>query len=106
LSTKPASTTTAVPLHAELDEFCERGLRLYEERLKAILEPEFNGQVVAIDVESGDYEVVRVSREAWGPLRERHPQARVFITDVGPPKPCGFSIRMQAEIQAAARETR
>src|SRR5205823_2745285 len=40
-----------------LDAVSQRGLAIYESRLKKVLEPEHNGETVAIHVESGDYAV-------------------------------------------------
>jgi hypothetical protein len=39
---------------------------------------------VAIDVESGDYEVSDDDDEAFGRLEERHPKAVFFVLRVGP----------------------
>jgi hypothetical protein len=38
-------------------EMSERGRALYEKQLKSTLEPAFNGQTVAIHLDSGDYAV-------------------------------------------------
>jgi len=39
------------------EEIGERGVQIYESRWRALLEPQFRGQFVAIDVETEDYEV-------------------------------------------------
>jgi hypothetical protein len=67
------------------DEIGERGVQIYERKLRLILEPQFNGQFVAIDVESEDYEVASEAREASIRLRERHPNAQVLVERVGFP---------------------
>ncbi len=55
------------------EELLRRGLEHYERTLRPILEPDLNGQVVAIHVASGDYEVARSSGDggtrAVGPER-------------------------------------
>jgi hypothetical protein len=43
----------------EWDELTQRGVDIYEEHLKTLLEPDANGQFVAIHVESGDHAVER-----------------------------------------------
>jgi len=39
----------------EIERFVERAKQTYNEKLAAQLEPEHNGEIVAIDPESGDY---------------------------------------------------
>ena len=67
------------------EEIGERGVQIYEHKLRLILEPQFNGQFVAIDVESEDYEVASEARDASIRLRERHPEAQVLVERVGYP---------------------
>lgn len=67
------------------EEIGDRGVQIYENKLRSILEPQFNGQFVAIDVESGDYEVASEARDASIRLRERHPEAQVLVERVGYP---------------------
>jgi hypothetical protein len=61
----------------------ERGERLYRERLRCILEPDHNGECVAIDVESGDYEVDPSALAALDRARVRRPSGRFFLGRVG-----------------------
>ncbi len=68
----------------ELDEVTRRGLAIYDARLRAILEPEHNGKVVAIHVDSGDYAVARNSPLARRALRARRPEGMILTTDIGP----------------------
>lgn len=39
------------------EEFARRGEAVYERDLRKLLEPEHNGEVVAIDIVTGAYEV-------------------------------------------------
>ncbi len=80
----------------DLDQISARGWAIYEEKLKAILEPEHNGQIVAIHLDSGDYEVAKYSRPAWTALRARRPHGLLMITDIGPAKIDSLTIRMLA----------
>jgi hypothetical protein len=66
-----------------LIELSDRGMAIYNERLKAKLEPEFNGQVVAIHLDSGDYAIGRNSSLASRQLRERHPDGSAATIDIG-----------------------
>jgi hypothetical protein len=60
-----------------LAELSERGMAIYNERLRATLEPEFSRQFGAIQRDSGDYAVARHSSLASRLLRERHPEGSV-----------------------------
>ncbi len=79
---------TPVLSEEQMDRLSTMGRALYNEKLKAILKPEFNGQDVAIHLNTGGYEVgKRASRPALT-LRKRHPEGgMIMITDVGPPRP-------------------
>ncbi len=67
------------------EEIGERGVRIYEQKLRSILEPQFKGQFVTIDVETEDLEVASEARDASNRLRERHPEAQVLVERVGYP---------------------
>src|SRR4051812_3110702 len=67
------------------DQWVDRGLEIYEQKLKPLLEPEQNGRKVAICVENGDYEVADTTAEAILKLEQRHPDAYFLIAEVGKP---------------------
>lgn len=67
------------------EEITSRGLSIYENDLKAKLEPQFNGSQVAISVEDGDFEVAPTAFEADRKLRARHPDAVLLLLEVGRP---------------------
>ena len=87
-------TTSAIPSQEEMDQLSARGWAIYDQTLKAILEPQYNGQVVAIHLDSGDYEVARNSPTASRALRARHPVGLMMVTDVGPAKIDSLTLRM------------
>lgn len=71
----------------ELDRLSRIGHALYDEKLKAILEPRYNGQDVAIHLDTGDYEVGSRASKPHFKLRDRHPEGgMIMVTDIGPPK--------------------
>jgi hypothetical protein len=41
--------------NVDLKRLSEEGERIYHEKLKSLLEPQYRGKIVAIEVESGDY---------------------------------------------------
>jgi len=57
--------------------------RIYNDRLKSILEPDYLGREVAIHPESGDYEVASSSSAARRALRKRHPVGLIVVIHVG-----------------------
>lgn len=66
------------------DELGARGMAIYENRLKAVLEPTCDRQFVAIHLDSGDYEVARTSGNAMRAIRKKHPRdGRLFIRKIG-----------------------
>ena len=67
------------------EEIGERGVQIYESRLRAVLEPQFRGQFVAIDVETEDYEVANEAAAASDRLWARRPDAQVLIERIGYP---------------------
>lgn len=68
----------------DLDLLAERGGALYNERLKQLLEPEHNGQWVAIHLDSGEYGLGKNSPSALRALRAKQPTGFVVTMLVGP----------------------
>ncbi|MCS7264060.1 MAG: hypothetical protein NZ805_04425 [Armatimonadetes bacterium] len=64
------------------DEFVEKAKAVYEQ-LKPQLLPQCKGMVIAIEPETGDYELGKTTMEAGGKLRQRHPGKIFFFTRVG-----------------------
>ena len=67
----------------ETHELIERAERLYEERLKAKLEPAHLHEFVAIEPESGNYFLGPTLSEASAACRAVHPDRRAHIMRVG-----------------------
>ena len=61
---------------------------IYEERLKSVLEPDHNGEMIAIDPITGDYEVAKSHRDAKRALRPKIAEDHPIVTlTIGPPTP-------------------
>ena len=71
---------TASPLSPE--EIAERGERLYASQIRQQVESA-EGQVVAIDVHSGDFSLGEDAIVAVDELQTRHPHAEVWLVRVG-----------------------
>lgn len=67
------------------DEVTRRGGKLYEDRVRHLVEPAHVGETVVIDVDTGDYLVgsdpVAMAQE----LRRRDPDAALYASKVGAP---------------------
>ncbi len=59
------------------------GKEIYRERIKHLVEPHEKGKFIAIDVESGDYEIADKLITASHRLRERRPESVRFGGRVG-----------------------
>ena len=65
------------------DDLLQSGMKLYEKRLKRELEPEHNGEMLAVEVESGDYFLGRTATEAYRKAKEKHPGREFAFLRVG-----------------------
>jgi hypothetical protein len=65
------------------EEFASRGDEIYERKLREILEDGSQGKFVAIDIETGAYEVDENEFAASDRLVARVPNAQVWLRRVG-----------------------
>ena len=65
------------------EEFARRGTELYESKIRPETENGNHGKVVAIDIETGDYELADDSLEACQQLYSRRPDAQPFCIRIG-----------------------
>ena len=65
------------------EEIGRKGQALYQEKIKPLVDPLHYGKFVAIDVESGDYEIGNRMIVASKKLRERRPEAITYGVRVG-----------------------
>lgn len=67
------------------EEFARRGREIYERQLRPRFDPVERGRVVAIDIETGDYELGDTPVAASEELLKRLPDARIWYERVGFP---------------------
>jgi hypothetical protein len=67
------------------EEIAQRGEKIYREQLCGFLEPQYCGQVVVIDVETGEYEVDTDSLGASKRALAKHTGALLYGVRVGSP---------------------
>lgn len=65
------------------DEFVDRGQTVYERDIRPRLETGDEGKFVAIDIETGAYEIDRDDYTATERLLEHHPKAQIWLLRVG-----------------------
>jgi hypothetical protein len=65
------------------EEFARRGDAIYENDLRSVLEAGNEGKFVAIDIETGNYEVDSDELAASDRLLTRVPNAQIWLTRIG-----------------------
>jgi hypothetical protein len=65
------------------EEFAQRGDALYESEVRSQVEEGNHGKIVAIDLETGDFEVDASEITACDRLEARHPEAQIWIVRIG-----------------------
>jgi hypothetical protein len=67
------------------EEFARRGNELYESQIRHQVEAENHGKIVAIDIETGNFEVADYAAPATDRLFNRHPDAQPWVIRIGYP---------------------
>ncbi|HXD88535.1 MAG TPA: hypothetical protein VN641_18745 [Urbifossiella sp.] len=65
------------------EEFARRGDEIYARKVQSHLTSADEGKVVAIDIESGAYEIDTDELAACDKLNERLPEAQIWLVRVG-----------------------
>jgi hypothetical protein len=65
------------------EEFAQRGNALYESQIRSQVEEGNHGEIVAIDIETGAFEVADTSMAAVDRLYEREPDAQPWVIRIG-----------------------
>jgi hypothetical protein len=79
------------------EEFARRGDEIYECRVQPCVTQSDEGKVVVIDIETGDYEIDVDEVAAYDRLLSRHPEAQVWVTQVGSRYARRFGLRYRPE---------
>lgn len=65
------------------DEFARRGQEIYEREIRPQLKPDAEGKFVAIDIETGSYEIDPDDYTATERLLARNPAAQIWLVRAG-----------------------
>ncbi len=68
---------------SKLSELSQLGMKFYEEKLKPVLEPEHNGEFVAIEPYSGKYFLEKKKLDAILKAHSAMPDKLFFLAKVG-----------------------
>ena len=80
-------------------ELATRAHAVYDAKLRHQVEPNENGRYLALEVETGDYEIADRFRDANEKLRERHPLPTLFFTfRIGYPAAIKFGGRFMGRL--------
>jgi hypothetical protein len=78
------------------EEHARRGTALYEQQVRPQVEAGNHGKIVALDVDSGAFEVAEDTLDACRHLLARHPDAQIWCVRVGHPAVHRFGPRVRA----------
>jgi hypothetical protein len=67
------------------EEFSRRSTEIYDRDIRPELRPDDDGKFVAIDVDSGEFEIDANDFEATERLLSRRPKAQMWLTRAGRP---------------------
>ena len=81
--TQPASRTS--PTNRPAEETARLGDEIYERDIRPQVETDHHGEIVAIDLDSGDYAVAENVVTAWERLAPRHTDGSFWFVRVGHP---------------------
>ena len=83
LSKTPNFATVPVPTALTADEVGERGQAIYDNELQVLVEPQYLGKVLTLDIFSHDYEIGTSLRETLEALKLRCPEGRFYTVRIG-----------------------
>lgn len=65
------------------EEFARRGREIYERDIQSRIQPDDDGKFIAIDIETGAYEMDDDDYTATERLLARHPHAQIWLACAG-----------------------
>lgn len=74
---------TIQPLRYSKEEFARQGNEIYETQIRSQVETGNDGKIVAIDIETGAFEVADDTIAASDRLLERYPDAQIWRIRIG-----------------------
>jgi hypothetical protein len=67
------------------DDIAERGQALYDREIRGKLDESVRGKFLALDIETGEYEIDTDARAALKRAQTKHPGAALYLLRIGYP---------------------
>jgi hypothetical protein len=83
LSRRKVKPMTVRQLRYSKEEFAQRGDEIYEAQIRSQVEEGNHGKIVAVDIETGVFEVAKDSLTASDRLLEQYPDAQIWFIRIG-----------------------
>ena len=90
----------------DFDEQMRRADALYQDKLKAILEPQHNNEFIAIEPTSGEYAVANSTGNAMRAMHSRFPTQPLLLKKIGPEPEYDLAARIFASDMRASNQTK
>jgi hypothetical protein len=74
---------TVKKLRHSKEEFARRGNEIYESQVRPQVEQGNHGKIVAIDIETGAFELAKDSLTASDQLLDQYPEAQIWFVRIG-----------------------
>jgi hypothetical protein len=74
---------TVQPLRYSKEEFAQRGNEIYKTQIRSQVEEGNHGKIVAIDIDTGAFELAGNTITASDRLLERYPDAQIWRVRIG-----------------------
>jgi hypothetical protein len=74
---------TVQKLRHSKEEFARRGNEIYESQVRPKVEQGNHGKIVAIDIETGAFELAKDSLTASDQLLDQYPDAQIWFVRIG-----------------------
>jgi hypothetical protein len=71
------------PLRYSKEEFAQRGNEIYQTQIRSQVETENHGKIVAIDIDTGAFEMAKDTITASQQLLARYPDAQIWRIRIG-----------------------
>jgi hypothetical protein len=65
------------------EEFARRGNDIYQSQVRSLVESGNQGKIVAIDIETGAFELAKDTMTAADRLLEKYPEAQIWCVRIG-----------------------
>jgi hypothetical protein len=65
------------------EDFCDKGTQIYQEQILPKLNEDCDGKIIAIDIETGEFELADTTLAAANKMFKRIPDAQLWFERIG-----------------------